>query len=73
MNTSIAQTTFRSVSEIYEQSTLKKLVDARNEFGEGSIEFQEAHALHQAESARIEAEYQTAKAAHQAWLYEQGY
>lgn len=73
MKTELAQTTMKSISDIFEQSTLKKLLGARNEFGEDSTEFREAQLIHQAESARVEAEYQARKAANQAWLYEQGY
>ena len=73
MKTETAQTTIRSISEIFERSTLKQLVDARSEFGEDSNEFREALLIHQIESARIEAEYQARKAANQARLYERGY
>lgn len=73
MNTSIAQTTFRSVSEIYEQSTLKKLVDAHAEFGIHSPEFARAQLIHQEQSVKSEAEYQIRRAANQARLYERSY
>ena len=73
MTAIIGQSKAKSISDIYEQSTLKQLVDARAEFGEDSIEFKNAQLAHQARSAQIEAEYQARKAANQAWLYEQGY
>lgn len=73
MTAIIGQSKAKSISDIYEQSTLKQLVDARAEFGEDSIEFKNAQLAHQVRSAQIEAEYQARKAANQAWLYEQGY
>ena len=73
MTAIIGQSKAKSISDIYEQSTLKQLADARAEFGEDSIEFKNAQLAHQTKSAQIEAEYQARKAANQAWLYEQGY
>lgn len=73
MTAIIGQSKAKSISDIYEQSTLKQLVVARAEFGEDSVEFKNAQLVHQTRSAQIEAEYQARKAANQAWLYEQGY
>ena len=69
----LTQSRSKTIAEIYDQSTLKIMVDARAEFGEDSIEFKNAQLAHQTRSAQIEAEYQARKAANQAWLYEQGY
>ena len=73
MTAIIGQSKAKSISDIYEQSTLKQLVDARAEFGEDSIEFKNAQLAYQIQSAKDEARYQARKAANQAWLYEQGY
>ena len=73
MTAIIGQSKAKSISDIYEQSTLKQLVDARAKFGEDSIEFKNAQLAYQIQSAKDEARYQARKAANQAWLYEQGY
>lgn len=69
----LTQSRSKTIAEIYDQSTLKIMVDARAEFGEQSHQFKSAQLRHQTESAKIEAEYQARKAANQARLYEQGY
>lgn len=63
----------KTISEIYEESTIKKVVDAKFEFGIDSQEFKTAQLEHLVQSAKREAEYQIRKAANQAWLYERGY
>lgn len=69
----ITQGKSNSIADIYNRSTLKLVMDAYTEFGEGSPELKEAQLIHQQQTAKQEAEYQARKAANQAWLYEQGY